>query len=1367
MQIKPLNILTMTYKQAITSFITFLCILITNAQEGLLFHHITRSEGLLHDNATCVAQDSLGFIWLGTHRGINRFDGYRLDAYKYEKDPINSVYYNRVQSICPTDRYLWIATAVGVACFDVKSKQYVDFTLEDSQNKDFYTQVKHITKGANGELWLLSDRQLRRVKVSRKDNRPTLKALPIGKDYKLTTEFSNPQLAVSEKGDVWISGATQLIAYHYTQGNNLQPITISSAPDGAGVVAMHYAQGCLWVLYHNHLAKYRLDANGYTLLSERSFDSHKELLSLCFTDNYVWVCNEERIFQLSKELQLVREHSHSPSNPRSIQSHINSIYVDRSNNLWVTAWSDGVAYAAIGEPFFKTVRIKAQSNIGSEFVSTMHYDLDGYVYIGNKFGGIVRFNTYNHTLEEHYCDLPELTTNITSIQSDAQHLYVSAREFVYVIDKQSHKLISSFQPQSKDYIFDLKLDAYHRLWSTTYSGLECFERRAGTWQHLYTFTDQSPEPYRLSTILLHKIYADLKNNELVVTSAKGINRILLHPDGSVRRVLTYLADEHNPHSLSSNYLWAIDKDKDTYWIGTMGSGLNRLTFHDRPNEQPSYTAEHYGVAQGASSNDIESVQVDRFGNVWCGGFYLSYFSHRLQRFASFDTSDGLQGHSFGTASSCKDAMGNLYFGGNHGFNYFYPTEHIPQPKLSHVYFTRYTNGGKVIASDIEHQGSLSIAYPNNDLTLYFSTLTYKEQQHIRYRYKLEGYDTDWQYLEQGKDPSAAYQRIPYGHYRFVVQAGDWSRWSATYTTLGIYSAPPFWLSWWAYLLYGLLTIGLLYLAVRYFIRWTQMKHTIAAQAEKERHKEELMQMKMQFFTDVSHEFRTPLTLMGHAIDELSDDLSDNSHIHTLRRNTAKLSNMVNELLEIHRMDIYTPELKASYCNVSAYVRAIYNEFEQWAATVPITMELTTPEEDITMWIDQKYFGKLLSNILSNSIRYSHPHSTIRLSISIGDLSEVMPLYKNSFSNTTRSIAGRQLIVKVADEGVGLEKSALPEIFERFHRVGNSQQKRQGSGIGLSLVKSLIEAHCGSICISSKVGVGTEFIFTIPLSDTYLTDKQRITESTFVLKDYLSDYAPEYEHTPEEEPLTTEQDDKPTLLLVDDNHEVLMILRSLFMRQYNCILASDGVEALEKCSQHFPSLIISDVMMPKMDGFELCATLKKNLQTCYIPIILLTAKAQIEDEIAGTELGADAYMTKPFDAKLLKLKVRNLLRGNKPLSEAENTRQQAIDHRQRELLAKFITLIEGNLSNPHFSVDNLCLELGMNRTKLYQFVKATTGLTLANYIRKIRLDKAAEWLRTTDMLISEVCYKVGIDSPSYFTRAFKEQFGVSPSEYIRK
>ena len=1148
----------------------------TQAQETFLFHHLTRNEGLLHDNVTCFAQDSLGFIWMGTHRGLNRYDGYRLEGYKYERDPINSVYYNRVHSLQPIGKHLWIATEAGIACFDIYQKQFVDFSIDCPTETSFFSQVKVLQKGNGNELWLLSENQICRAKIisNPKTKKLLLKCLPIGEHLSLSTTQLNPQIAVSPNGTVWLSGNPTLTTYRYTQGKD--ELISSPTPIASGIVKMRYAEGFLWVIYTDRLVKYRyLPNNSYQIVAQKVFDNHKALLSLTVGAHYVWVVNEESVFQLRKEdLILQKEHTHSPSNPYSAKSHINSVFLDKDSNLWLSAWSDGVSYTSTREAFFKTVWINPQSRIGSEFVSTMYYDLDGYVYIGNKFGGVIRFNTRLQQLEAPYCDAPELSPNVTSIESDPTHLYVSVRERVYIINKQQRRIVDSFQAQCKDYIFDLKLDAYHRLWITTYSGLECFTLKNGTWQPLYALSAHTAEPLQLSTNKLHKIYVDSANNELVITSVMGLNRLQLDREGRVVRVLKYIARGGAAHQLSSNYIWAIDKKDDTYWIGTMGSGLNRVVFTD--NTHPTYTAEHYGIAEGASSNDVESVEVDAYGNVWCGGFYLSYFDTKLKRFATFGKEDGLQGHSFGTASSCKDAQGNLYFGGSHGFNYFHPKYLKPIHNQLKVYFSSYANNGNTVASAREYSNQLKVQYPNNNLTVYFSTLSYSAPQHLRYRYKLEDYDTNWHYIASNTPaPQATYHKLPYGTYKLIVEVGDWQQWSGNQSVLTIVSTPPFYLSWWAYTIYATVLAALLYLSFRYFIRWTQMKHTIAVQEEKERHKEELMQMKMQFFTDVSHEFRTPLTIMSHAVTEIEEEMPTNKYVHTLKRNTGKLSNMVNELLEMHRMDVYTPQLRANYISVNSYVQSIYNEFKEWAKQVTIRLQLTLPEQEVKLWLDEKYFSKILSNILSNAIRYSNAGSSIRISVSVGNLNELSPLYRNAFENTTYTLAGKQLIVKVQDEGVGLEKEALPKIFERFHRVEGLGQKRVGSGIGLSLVKSLVEAHRGGIIISSKPNVGTEVIITFSMNDSYLLPEQKLQDSTFHLKEYLSDYAVEYEHIgeDEEEILNLPQEDKPTLLLVDDNHEVLMILKNIFIKEYNIILASDGEQAIEKCNQNFTNFVI--------------------------------------------------------------------------------------------------------------------------------------------------------------------------------------------------
>jgi DNA-binding response OmpR family regulator/nitrogen-specific signal transduction histidine kinase len=543
-----------------------------------------------------------------------------------------------------------------------------------------------------------------------------------------------------------------------------------------------------------------------------------------------------------------------------------------------------------------------------------------------------------------------------------------------------------------------------------------------------------------------------------------------------------------------------------------------------------------------------------------------------------------------------------------------------------------------------------------------------------------------------------------------------------------------------------------------------MRQMIAFQTEKER-----------FFTDVSHEFKTPLSIINSAITELNEEetaMQGNKHFALIQRNNNKLLKLINELLDFHRAGINEAHLKATRISVRDFITQIYDEFSGYAASSGISMTLSLPDDDLCLWLDEEHIGKIVTNILSNSIRYTESGGTIDVSVATGNARDIVSGYKSSFRYLEHLIQQNHLLITVRDTGIGIAAESLPLIFERFHQVDTKAGKHFGSGIGLALVRSLIRLHHGGIIVGSKPEEGTEMIIALPLDDKYLKKNEKVDETSFELGEYLSDYVFEYEQLEWDNSSETETENKPTLLLVDDNQEILMILRELFKNDYNTILAFDGEEALQKCNTQFPDLVISDVMMPKMNGIELCANLKKQLRTCFIPVILLSAKSLVEHQIEGVESGADAYIPKPFDIRLLKATAQNLLtrfiqlKDFNPAATAGNKRKEILDEKRQAFLAQLTGLVGANMNNPNFSIDHLCLELGINRSKLYSTIKEITGMTLGHYILKLRLDKAAELLKTTDITVTETCYRIGIDSPSYFSKAFKAQFGVAPSEFVK-
>jgi signal transduction histidine kinase/DNA-binding response OmpR family regulator/ligand-binding sensor domain-containing protein len=1376
--------------------LVFCCLCYTNlhAESGLLFRHLTRNEGLLHDNVTCISQDSIGYIWFGTHRGLNRYDGYSIDSYRYENGRINSVYYNRVYNIEIVGNLLWMATEAGIACFDIRKKQYIDVEIDDPVNSGFYHQVRSLKRGYNGFLWFFTD--LDRIRLGKVNYNPdtercTIVTCKIGDDYEFLSQYYNSRLAFDETGNVWISGRDHISCYSRGSDGEFYFAGYMEQDIGRDIKDMRYENGSLWIAYWDKIAKYNVVSATEVKQVWAASYSYRNVLAFYPDDNFIWIGSDLGVLQIGKEGNppTLIEHKHIPLNVYSIGNDLNNIFLDRNSNLWISTWGAGVSYANTNPKFFHAISyspFKSERTIDAEFVSSIHKSSDGFVYLGTKFGGISCFNSKNKKAVENFCYKPQLLPAVTCICSDAEDLFAAVNNTVVVIDKRNRQIKKILQ--TVRHVFWIEFDRFNRLWTATHAGLECFEKQNGKWTKTITLT--SATKFALSTDLLHNIYSNKEKNELLITSASGINRLIFEENGNIKNIIHYVAKENKPGSLSSNFLWPVDKENDTvYWIGSMGNGLNRFTLIDKPDGTYDYTCEVYGIESGAPSGDIESVAIDKYGNVWCGGFSLSCFDTKLKRFNVFDINDGLQSYMFGTSSACKDDDGVLYFGGAKGMNYFMPTPNTTDLNSSQVFFSRIYINGKPAHSDIEFSGNLTLNYPDNNFMLDFTSLSFNPGQHIRYRYRLEGYDSEWRYIEMGKEPRVSYQKLPFGRYKLIVESGGWKEWKGSFSTMTLRVTPPVWLSWWAIVIYVLIGIHLLYFFIEYFLQWMQMKQTIAFQTEREQQKEEMMQLKMRFFTDVSHEFKTPLTLINSAIAELNEEelaINENKHFGVIKRNSNKLLKLINELLDFHRSDIKEARLKTTYIQVQDIVIQIFNEFQDWATFSGISMTLSLPKKDIRLWLDEEHFGKIVTNILSNSIRYSEAGGKVDIEMSTGNARNMTTFYEAPFRCLDDLYKDNHLIITVRDTGVGISQESLPKVFERFHQVESKTGKHLGSGIGLALVRSLIRLHHGGIIVSSKRNTGTEIIIALPVDDGYLKKEEKVDVNSFELGVYLSDYAVEYEQVElnikEEKCL----ENKPTILLVDDNQEILLILYEHFKRDYNIILACDGEEAFQKCNTHFPDIVISDVMMPKMNGTELCTNLKKQLLTCFIPVILLTAKSLVEHQIEGIESGADAYIPKPFDIRLIRATVRNLLTRSGQLKDlipannskysdmneirnnlpAVNKRRELLDEKQQIFFSKLTWLVDANMDNPDFSVDHLCLELGINRSKLYGIVKEITGMTLGHYILKIRLEKAADLLRNTDMTITETCYKIGICSPSYFTRAFKTQFGMTPSEFVK-
>lgn len=1365
-------------RRYILTFVSLLFagIILSQNNSNLSFSHLTRNDGLLHNNVTSVRQDSLGYVWIGTHRGLNRYDGYKLDSYKYDSNDINSVYKNRIYSIEIIKDILFMATEAGLVCFDICSKKYIDFGSTDDELA-FYSQVNDIRTDYKNRLWLISRQNAVKVVEVNEGEKLSLKPKSIGNEIEFKSLKGKPKFVFDERGNIYIFGKEKL-SYYFN--NSMDEIVFGGYVNESfdpWIQEMAMSDNKIWVCTSNKLQKYLLQGDLNMVLEKEIPFSEYNISTFCIDKEFIWIVANDGLLRLKKDGENISyiKYSNIPWDKTSISNDINNIYIDNNKNIWIPSWDSGLSYTNNETNYFKIVKYNPETSttkLRSEFISSLHYN-DNYVYMGSKHGGISRFNTKTKDVELFLYE-KSLMPSVTSIVADSKNIFAAVSSDIVIINKSTKK--NEEKIVASNYIFCLAFDKYKRIWAATAEGLDCFEPFNNSYKKSLSITTSSPKP--LSANLLHSIYSDLNKNELIITSASGINRVLFDKAGSIKDIVHYKSRQGKEGSLSSDYLWPIDKENDSiYWVGSLGSGLNKVTFRDSDGNY-DYKAEFFGVESGAPSNDIESVEIDKYGNIWCGGYSLTCFNPSSKRFNTFDLSDGLQSYMFGTSSSCKDADSNLYFGGAEGMNYFTPQSNIEETIPPSVSFSRIYIDGKLVDSDIEYSKNITLKHNNSNFSIDFSPLLYKKGKHIRYRYKLNGYDPDWRYIEMGEELKVSYHKIPYGKYTLIVNMRGWKDWDKETSTINITILPPLWLSWWAIVIYCILLATLIYFISRSLFKWLQMKQTLALQRKREEQNEEIMQMKIDFFTDVAHEFRTPLTLINTGVTEIEEsdkEVKDDKFFGLIKKNSNKLLKLINELLDFHRFDINGIKLNTTHIFVTDYFNQIFDDLSGWAHLKGIKMEAHIPEDNVTLWLDEEHIGKVISNVVSNSIKNSKQENPeINISVSIDNLKKIDTYFKHSYSSFESLYGDKHLIIKVQDNGIGIESRFLSLIFERFYQIGN--QTNRGSGIGLALVRSIMRVHHGGLIISSEPEQGTEFIIGIPLDDSYLKDVDKSETSKFNLEEYLYNIAIEYDDANSNaQEISIANNDKYTILLVDDNEEILMVLTSILKNDYNILTALDGEEALQVTNSQYPDLVITDVMMPKMNGIDLCCKIKDNLQTCLIPVVMLTAKALIENQIEGIDSGADAYIPKPFDPRIIKATVKNLLRRTKQIQELskdnihlqQGIKQKLKDEETNNLFKKFVDLVEKNLSNSDFSVDFLSSEIGLNRSKLYSTIKDITGMTLGQYILKMRLDRAANLLSTTNKTVTEVVFSVGIESPSYFTKAFKAQFGLPPSDFKNK
>ena len=1376
----------MSMKKSIPYFLfVFLIWNVVWAEDPQDIEFIPISQSLTQNTVTRIVQDQKGFLWIGTRNGLNKYDGVNMVSYEFDDSDSTSVSGGYITAICEDhEGVLWIGTFEGgLNRYDKDTDTFVQYRHdEDDLTSISQNQVTAIYEDDQGVLWIGTHQSgLNRLDQSRKE----FKRFKKNQD----DPFSISSNAIREingddEGNLWVStwengmnlynkSSNRFIQYHHDPNDPTSlksDITRSLAP-GKNNDYWVGTNGGLCRLYYDDGGKYTFEEIDFeNTISGQEFNVVLSVME--DSQNRIWIGTENGGLIVHN---LVTGHSkkftYDPSKEFGIKSNsIWSLFEDNRGFIWVGTFNKGLFKVDPDHYKFKHIK-QSPTNINSlsdNSVSSFAEDEFNNIWIGTDGGGLNYWNTSNNTFK-HYnttlnSDFPSNQVLSTVLDSNG-NLWISFWQGgVRVLKKGSDKFEKIYGGKNETLnsadIFSLMQDSKGRIWLAGFgSGLTLYDP---TNESLQEFKNDEFDSLSLSHNFVRFIYEDSDGFLWVGTHAGGLNKVI-EKEGKFT-FQRYLKSLNEEGKISSDITISMLEDsKKNLWIGT-GSKLNRY-------DKQSGIFKSYGKRNGLPNEVIYGILEDEMGNIWVGtNKGLAMFDVERESFRSYGILDGLQADEFFKQSCLKRKNGEMLFGGINGFNIFNPAEVKDNTYSPDVYISEFSISNSVIKpsedsplkKSVMETSKIELNHSQNDFSFEFAVLSFSQSTANQYAYQLVNYDADWQHV--GNRRNAYYTNVPQGDYTFRVKAtNNDGKWSENMASIDIHITPAWYNTYWAYGIYGLIFLFGLMLGFRLIIMRERLQTKYKVDHMELSKMQELDELKSRFFANISHEFRSPLTLILGPLKTLRERAKSNEdkeEAGIMIRNAESLLNLINELLELSKLESGKMKLEASKDDVVEFLRPIIKSFAPLADKNYISYKIDLPFEPVELYFDKPKLEKIVVNLLSNAFKYTP------------EFGKVGFVVKEEFGT---------LKIEVSDSGIGIPQDEAEFIFNRYYRVNNKTQSRnKGTGIGLSLTKELVELHKGKINVKSAEGKGTAFKVLLPLGKNHLQEDEIVD----VFLEYKPDLQKFFENEEKLADVTSDQKSNefeemveglPVILVIDDNEEIRKYIRQTLNLEYRTIEAVDGTKGVALAKKSIPDLIISDVMMPGVDGYQVCEELKQDVKTSHIPIILLTAKASNESAMKGFEIGADYYITKPFDPKLLAIRVGNMLKTRNQIREQLVNRNTLniepsdikITPKDQDFLNEAIAIVEKNMSNSEFYVDDLGKEMGLSRMQLYRKLKGLIGQSANEFVRSIRLKRAAQLLRQGDKTISEITYEVGFNDLQYFRDCFKKQFGVNPSAYLEK
>jgi len=1343
------------------------------------YQHIDKRAGLSNSAITSIFMDKNDYLWFGTWDGLNRYDGSTISVYKPNPGDNQSISNNIVRELQEDGKgRLWIITHSGInqfnpdlnsfnSWFDTLNVPFQEYSLKacigpDSAvwigqvgwgigrfNEKSEKFIPYVVKGVDSE-WLKTVTGIGSYNgllyvLSGTGKLACIKDHQIMFSYQvnLKTRIQQPRfLILNHQYFLAVPAENGSLAMYNLMADSIVPVQLKMGSTGISSISQNQKKDALWVgTESGNIFKISM-INGH--LKSESLDSYIPLLA-------------------QKKLKIL------------------SITETSQNILWIGTDGDGIYKFLTKERLFNSITY-GQTNQGhlSQSIVRCIYEDAGKLYVGTRGGGLNVLNTQNQLENRVYTTKDGLSNNaVLSINKDQKgNLWIGVDgEGIDMMEAKTRKIFHF--PRDVESAGNVNFASVYAICASSDNSIWLGTSGFGVVHLLiqkhpngkYVLSKYERIDSRNSKMKSNIVYSIVEERPGIFWFGTRFGGLYKYnsKSGEFEEVVQ---TSGNPTGLSNNDVLSLCRDsKNHLWIGTSG-GLNYKSLES--SIQPII---RYNQKDGLLNNTIHGILEDDMGRIWIStNEGLSLYNFNDNTFKNFDWNDGLQNNEFTDGAVFKSPVSHkLYFGGIDGVDIVNPDKLDTSfffPKLAFTEFQVHNviiNPGdntNLLSKHINATESLRLNYNQNFITFHFTTLDYWNKQRCIYAYYLENYDKEWIYIN--KQSFVNLVNVPPGKYKLHIKyTNENGSWNSEIRTVSIIITPPFWATKFAFVVYVLMFILVQAGWINAIRKRTKRKKIIAIEKIKREHEEELNNYKLQFFTNIAHEFRTPLTLIMGPIATIlkrNNDSSVKKHLTTVYKNALRLQKLIQELIEFRRIETGNAKLEVSEKNLNDFTADIVGIFQVYSFERGIELTFLPSEGSSVGYIDSKKIEKVLINLISNAIKYTPASGVITVRLTI--LNQVA-----SF--------------EVTDTGIGISPEIIEKIFDPFFHGSEIYAEvngtAKGTGIGLSLTKSLVEVHKGNIYVESIVRKGSKFTFTIPIAAGHYEiivspDEQLIIRTQ--LKEKIntefetSEYEPSVSVTTSDAKLNLGSDKEYQLLVVDDNPQVLSMLVDILSDKYGIQQANTGIRALEILENNKIDLVISDVIMPDMDGLTLCKRIKENIETSHLPVILLTAKGEIEQRIEGLQAGADSYIPKPFHPDHLFVRIEKLLQSREVIRKkfgslalyADDKIAQGLGKSDEDFLDKLSGYITREMGNSELGADHLESFMGMSKTSLYKKIKSLTGLSPHLLINQYRLKRAAYLLRNREMNVSEVIYETGFNSRSYFYRSFNELFHCSPKDY---